>query len=153
MTKKCKGCGTKLYKYNDEKYCKRCAHQKLREQIELNTFAATLDNEIGENKNCDMSMKSSKKRMKKMKGYKQLGEATFTSGDFAGGVGKPSYRGEPNLKSWAHNWAAKYLKRMISGMIADVEDDVHDEIQDEKKEAAVMKEMKAIATHLKTCIK
>jgi len=50
MIKKCKGCGTKMY--NDEKYCKKCAKGKLKEQLELNTFLATLNKDLEENKDC-----------------------------------------------------------------------------------------------------
>lgn len=77
MTKKCKGCGTKFYTNNNLKdRCKKCERTKLREQIELSTFAATLDNEIDEHYGTmPYPPTKGKKRMKKMKGYKKLGEA------------------------------------------------------------------------------
>jgi hypothetical protein len=137
MAKKCKGCGTAIYK-EGEKYCKKCAKNKLKEQLELNRFITTLDNEIYEHgKNCDMPMKRSKKGKKGvMKGYKQLGEA---SGDSS----------KSELKAWAYKWAKGYIKHNIVEIAENFVDDVHDEVHDDEKEAAIMKEMKTIATKIK----
>lgn len=77
MIKKCKGCGTKMY--TDEKYCKKCAKGKLKEQLELNTFLATLNKDLDENKDC---IKGSKKDMMKgMKG-KMMGGKKPIYGDY-----------------------------------------------------------------------
>ena len=57
--------------YNDEKYCKKCAKGKLKEQLELNTFLATLNKDLEENKDC--LVKDGKKGMAKGKKVKMLG--------------------------------------------------------------------------------
>jgi hypothetical protein len=149
MTKQCKGCGSKFYTNNNLKdRCKKCERSKLREQIELSTFAATLDNEIGENKDCYMKG-GSKKRMKKMKGYKKLGEARVS--------GLPPESESEKKTSKTKKMAKELFNNLIDpdileGGIDNLDDNLDDPMYDSNREE-VKKIILGYIKTVKTCIK